>query len=258
MTATKPMPRHGTYSRANGQPRDGIKPCKCEPCKTKRRSYSKQRRVLAATGRSLTVKAGPVAAHLRMLLAAGDNVQNISRKTGYAYGQLTDIIDGRQKSLRRSRAEQILALRPGAPVTSDVDAVGSMRRVQALIAMKHPLWHIAEESGVSLSVLGVVLNGRQRRIERRTAEAIAAGYERLSARPGTSTRSAHRAEHMGWAPPAAWDGRDLDDADAFPDWTGACGTAEGFRRHVEQGIPACPPCKTAGMALQAKKARCAA
>lgn len=258
MTATKPRPAHGTYSRANGQPRDGIKPCKCKPCKTKRRSYSKTRRILADTGRSLTVPAGPVAAHLRMLLAGGDTAHSISRKTGYAYGQITDIITGRQERLRRSRAEQILALRPGTPITSDVDATGSMRRIQALITIKHPLRHIAEESGMSLSVLGVVLNNRQRRIERRTADAIAAGYKRLSATPGASTRSAHRAARMGWAPPAAWDGRDMDDPATFPDWTGACGTVEGFHRHTEHRIPACVPCENAEAELRAKKARCAA
>lgn len=257
MTTTELLPAHGTYSRANGQPRDGIKPCKCEPCKTKRRSYSKTRRILADTGRSLTVPADPVAAHLRMLLAGGNTVQSISRKTGYAYGQITDIITGRQKRLRRSRAEQILTLRPGAPNTSDVDATGSMRRIQALIAIKHPLLHIAEESGVSLSVLGVVVNGRQRRIERRTADTITAAYKRLSATPGTSTRSAHRAARMGWAPPAAWDGKNIDDPAAFPDWTGMCGTVEGFNRHIEAGIPPCPPCQAAEDRAQAKRGQVA-
>jgi hypothetical protein len=258
MTATTSLPRHGTYSRANGQPRDGRKPCKCGPCKAKRKSYSKTRRVLADTGRSLTVPAGPVAAHLRMLLAAGDNVQSIYRKTGYDYGQLANIIAGRQKRLRRSRAEQILALRPGEPITADVDAVGSMRRIQSLMAAKHSLRYIAAETGVSVTVLGAVVNGRQRRIERRTADSIAAEYERLSATPGTSIRSAHRAQRMGWAPPICWDGRNLDDPAAFPDWTGRCGTIEGFRRHIEQDIPACVPCEAAEAAQRNRKARCAA
>lgn len=246
MTApTKPLPPHGTYARANGRPRDGIKPCPCEPCRAEDRACRKQRRYLAETGRSCNVDAAPAVAHLRMLLDAGDSLLNISRTLDYAYRPLKRLIAGQQPSLRRARAEQILALQPGVPLTGVIDAVGSMRRIQALVAARHSLRTIVAESKVSLAVLSPVINGQQKGIERKTAARIAMAYQRLGDTFGTSARSANRAAREGWALPACWDGIDIDDPAAFPDVTGHCGTLKGHRIHESRGIPFCGPCREA-------------
>lgn len=58
-----------------------------------------------------------------------------------------------------------------------------------------------------------------------------------------------RARRQRWAPTWAWDGDTLDDPDASPEWTGACGTAEGYRIHIRETIfegnplPLCDRCR---------------
>src|SRR5690606_40281199 len=39
--------------------------------------------------------------------------------------------------------------------------------------------------------------------------------------------------------------RSIDDPDAFPEWTGACGTVHGRQVHMREKIPMCDPCRKA-------------
>jgi hypothetical protein len=63
----------------------------------------------------------------------------------------------------------------------------------------------------------------------------------------------HAAAH-GWAPVGAWDDDTIDDPAAFPDWTGRCGTPEGYSDHYRLDIPYCLPCREA-RAAQRREAR---
>lgn len=214
MTTAKPLPPHGTYGRANGRPRAGIKPCPCGPCYDEAKKYRKRRRHLTATGRSLTVDAAPVAAHLRMLLDTGEDLLSISRRIDYTYGPLKKVADGVQKKLQRVHADQILALRPVGPAGLYVSPVGSMRRIRALYAIGHSQRDVVEEAGVSKAVLSALTGGHRTCIARQTAEAITAAYRRLCMVPGTSPRTAAFATRKEWAPPLAW--TDIDDPDEVP------------------------------------------
>src|SRR5690606_31398529 len=42
-----------------------------------------------------------------------------------------------------------------------------------------------------------------------------------------------------------WDPDTIDDPDAYPEWTGACGTHRGRLIHKREGTPVCGPCKAA-------------
>lgn len=46
----------------------------------------------------------------------------------------------------------------------------------------------------------------------------------------------------GWATIGAWDLETIHREDAYPEWTGACGTLEGYRIHLREEIPLCTPC----------------
>jgi len=255
VTTTKPLPAHGTPARANGRYRAGIKPCHCKPCCAAIRAYRKRRNVLIERGHTLTVDAAPIAAHLQKLLAAGDSLPSISRRIGYAYSPLWRVATGQQKKLRTAYAERILALQPGLATGAFTDATGSMRRLRALTAMKHSLETIATDSGLSTSVIGTIITGRRTRITQETADAVAATYRRLHMTPGSSARAGNRAAREGWAPPLAWTDN-IDDPDAFPDFTGRCGTPQGYQAHRGSGIPACRPCKDAeAVASAERKAR---
>lgn len=235
------LPAHGTYARANGRPRSGVRPCTCEPCSAKSKTYRKRRRYLTAIGHPLTVDAGPAAAHLRLLLDAGDDLLNITRRINYTYTPIKKVADGTQARLQRIHAEAILALKPRTPAGLYVDPIGGMRRVRALYAAGHSLQEIVEESGVSRPVLSALANGHRDRIARETADAIAAAYRRLCMTPGSSRATARRAAQKGWAPPLAW--TEIDNPAALPDFTGHCGTLKGHRLHETCKIPICGPCR---------------
>jgi len=87
----------------------------------------------------------------------------------------------------------------------------------------------------------------------RRARAMRALYDELwqadpadhGASPGGITRARRYAAERRWAPPQAWDDDTIDNPDAFPDWTGQCGTPQGVGAHRRAGIPACDPCRRA-------------
>lgn len=65
--------------------------------------------------------------------------------------------------------------------------------------------------------------------------------------PVNSVRMRMReAEARGWAKSVYWDVETIGDPDAFPDYTGMCGTAQGYRIHTKRlNEPACGPCLSA-------------
>lgn len=72
---------------------------------------------------------------------------------------------------------------------------------------------------------------------------------------GVVKRSITAARKQGWAPHWAWDDDTIDDPTASPEWTGACGTEEGYRIHVRETIngnplPPCEPCKAVAEVVQ--------
>ena len=49
----------------------------------------------------------------------------------------------------------------------------------------------------------------------------------------------------------AWDDDTIDDPAAFPDWTGKCGTPDGYDAHYKMKIlPSCQPCRDARAAYR--------
>lgn len=87
----------------------------------------------------------------------------------------------------------------------------------------------------------------------RRALAVRAMYDTLwradPAQHGASTGGIARARSYAaeriWPPPGAWDDDRIDDPEAQPDWTGQCGTLQGFWAHRYIKVPACQPCRDA-------------
>jgi transcriptional regulator with XRE-family HTH domain len=213
--AVKPLPPHGTYARANGRPKGGVPPCHCNLCTPVGLAYRKRRRVAAELGKPLNADVTEVLPHLRKLLAADDNVKQLAARLGFSHGSLKKILAGKTRSIRRDRVETILAARPAAAGGTVIEAIGTSRRVQALIAAGHALKVIAADSGLSCDTLAELISGRHMRVRRETAEAIDATYRRLSGTQGASARSRSRAAREGWPTPEQWDG-EIDRPDADP------------------------------------------
>lgn len=96
-----------------------------------------------------------------------------------------------------------------------VDGTGTRRRVQALIAIGWPAHRLGAEMGLA-DGKSVRQLGHGHKVTPPVAARVSRLYERLSMTPGPSAISRRRAQAAGWAPPLAWEHRDIDDPKARP------------------------------------------
>jgi len=90
--------------------------------------------------------------------------------------------------------------------TTNTDAIGPRRRVQALMAVGWPLASIAAELGRHRDGLDKLVRGTYALTHHSTADAIAAAYDRMWRGPAApSSRAVNRARSQGWAVPMQWD-----------------------------------------------------
>lgn len=117
--------------------------------------------------------------------------------------------------IRRLTEQKVLAIPVPAPLVSGapVDATGTRRRIQALVAMGWPQSVLAKELGTTQT--GVSAWVRRDKVTSETAIAVAELFRRWGMTPGPSQLSRDRARANGWVTGAAWD--DIDDPDEKPD-----------------------------------------
>jgi hypothetical protein len=211
--------------------------CRCWPCTRASGAARARRRRLKGYGRDPLVDAGPAAAHVRELRAAGLSMARISELSGVAGSVLWYILHGKlgrdgvrrpTTRLRRVTAERILAVPAGAGQVADddwVDATGTRRRLQALAFLGWPQVRLAEQIGISADQVRL-LQLHTARTQKATAERAIAAYDQLwnTQPPQVSPRQRRWAEHTRaqarkhrWAPPMAWDDDTIDDQAAQPD-----------------------------------------
>lgn len=218
-TATKPLPPHGSYARANGSP-NYRPPCKCDPCLAVRRRSDKQWKVDRALGRSLWTDATQAREHLTMLRATR-TWASIAAAAQMTPSNLFLIVNGQRTTIHRKTHARILAVQPLSKPNSSmqIDALGTRRRLQALTAIGHSIRTIAQASAVARDRVHHIAMGLQPTVRRDVAERIAATYERLAFRPPArdkfTTRTRNLAAARGWHGPLAWD--DIDDPAAQPE-----------------------------------------
>ena len=246
-TATKPLAAHGTTARAKGRPTGGVPGCPCRPCRKAENAYDKRRRFLNATGRELTLPVEPVAQHLDSLFAAGAGWIQLAAACRMSTSNVSKIRRRQQVTVSRSVAQRILAVKPGMalPPRRLVPAIGSVRRVHALMALGHPMKNITAAAGLDHTLVSDLINDRVATVTASTAAGIRTAYSALSAQSGVNVRALLRAERNQWAPPAAWDEGALDNPDAHPDWTGHCGTDRGWWTHRRGDQTPCSRCQEA-------------
>lgn len=216
------LPPHGTAARGVGRPGQGIPGCKCQPCRDAKCKADTLRVIANASGRPVRVPTTPVAEHLRSLLDAGMGWTRIARAAHSSTCTIARVLNG-QELIRRTAAERILAVKYRPAPGRSVDATGTRRRIQALIATGHTITGIAEESDVNYSVIVDILNGCAN-VRGITADRIASAYDWLAHQPPTTNRSSaaavsrKRAEREGWRDPIWWeDMGEIDDPAFDPD-----------------------------------------
>jgi hypothetical protein len=98
------------------------------------------------------------------------------------------------------------------PTGAPVDATGTRRRIQGLVAMGWRQAQIAEQIGTTQT--GVSALTRQRFVTSETAILVRDLFKRWAMTPGPSQLSRDRARAAGWMVPLAWD--DIDDPAETP------------------------------------------
>jgi hypothetical protein len=178
------------------------------------------------------VDAGPIREHIAALRAAGIGVERIAELGGLSVNHVRQLAEhGRDglpttQRVRPSTAARVLGIdiddANRAP-HSRVDATGTRRRLQALMATGWTVELLAAELGRRSNTLHRSMASAS--VTARTAHEVAGVYERLcNATPPLATSDqraaadaarAHAAT-QGWLPPLAWDDIDTDTTASAP------------------------------------------
>lgn len=252
------MPRtprtHGTYAMYVRGPSilpdprhvprpDGRAGCRCDPCKVEARRRNRTDSYLRDTGRSKYVDAARARAHVQRLLDAGMTRFQIAELTHGAVDRTSvrALMVGQGgrppgRRIRRATEAALLAVPvcpagQAAPDRGTVPSVGTVRRLQALLAAGHQQVDLAEHVGVSSSNLSTLLT--RDRVLAVTARRVATVYERLEQRPG-SPKVAARYKARGYLEPGWWDPDTIDDPDHRPRVDVPGGAADKADRRQER------------------------
>lgn len=246
--AARTLPEHG-------ERRCYLRGCRRPECLQAHYRYMSRYRLDRERGGTRRTPSGPAARHILALCEAGWTIGQIAVAAGCAERTVSNLREQRYKTIKKDLADRILKSRPTlatVPGTTKISAVGTVRRVQALMAIGHSLLSIADAMGMARTALSNTLCGRRPAVEVGTARSAQRIYKEWAERPGSSVRSINRATERGWAPPAAWDDESIDDPTAAPDWTGHCGTDRGWWMHTSQKLPMCERCRDAHEAWKAE------
>lgn len=205
--------------------------CRCRACTTANTAASRAAKRAKALGRwAPYLDAGPVRHHIQSLREAGIGYARIATLAGTSSSHVRELAGTAGRSghrppirrVRRDTAERILTIAPTAAnhaTRSQVDATGTRRRLQALVALGWTFGQLATELERTVSNLKRTL--RTHWVTADTAVRVAAVYERLwdsrpdqsspSSRAAANAARAHAREH-GWPPPLAWNDIDTDPA----------------------------------------------
>lgn len=242
-----------------------VERCRCKPCKKANRCEENHRTRQKTYGRwQPYVDAEPVRQHVRSLGAYGIGWKRVANLAGVPISVVGKLLYGcptrgmgPSKGLRAENAEKLLAVRAvpenlGSAVA--VEGAGIRRRLQALIAGGWPQAQLASRLSMGPGNFGTLLHAEGVEVVAATARAVTDLYEQMwraaPADHGVTLQAASRARNQaranGWAPVGAWDDDTIDDPSAHPDWTGLCGTPQGYQAHQRNGLmPACQPCRDA-------------
>ncbi|MFJ4735259.1 hypothetical protein ACIP6V_23800 [Streptomyces sp. NPDC088770] len=257
-------------TRPHGYARYRLDGCRCYVCGWAVAQYNDAREHAMRRGTwQPWTDAEPVRVHLRNLQSCGMGLRTVAAASNVDRKRLQAILSGRpergtgpQEKVRPELAAAVLAVEPTlenlAPNTL-ISPLGTRRRAHALVAVGWPQHYLAARLGMTDSNYGAML--RRDHVLVRRALAVRAFYDELwnvdptehGATAAGIARARQRAATNGWAPVGAWDDDTIDDPEAFPDWTGKCGTPEGFWSHRYIKVPACQPCRDAFNADQRER-----
>lgn len=225
-----PRPReHGTRAKYVAER------CRCAECRaantTEQRRRERRKLYARWNGGAVEdlVDAEPARRHVKALMAAGIGRRRIAEVSGVSGGSLTKLLYGGPagrppaRRIRPATARKLLAVRANPADGARVDATGTRRRLQALVACGWTKTHLAAELGQTPSNFNVTLHAHQ--VYASTMRAVRALYDRLWDQPPPETtrwerqaasRARNYARTRGWPRPMAWDDELIDDPQHQP------------------------------------------
>lgn len=241
---------HGTRKRYVDGPdehdEDG-KGCRCTRCKQANSAFkAKWARSEAErkwSGEPAMVDADPVRQHVHALMAAGAGLVAIIDRAGVGEATMTALLYGHggyPPTVRMfpATARKILAVRADQAQRPRVkiDATGTHRRIQALVALGWPISEQGRRIGRQVRNMSQLL--RAERVTVATADRVRGLYSELSMTPAPDSLVARRArcwaEANGWLPPLAWDDELIDLPDAVADRGEATPKEEALFQNAEE------------------------
>ncbi|WTA33825.1 hypothetical protein OIA45_48960 (plasmid) [Streptomyces chartreusis] len=158
------------------------------------------------------------------------------------------------RRVRPETALKLLAVEPTLNNLGDrtaIDGTGTRRRLQALVYAGWTQSELARRIQMNRANFARTIVSSL--VEVATLKATRVVYDELwrvdpvawGVPVFRAAASRRIAVSNGWAPVGAWDDDTIDTPEAFPDWTGRCGTPQGYSAHSYYKVPACQPCRDA-------------
>lgn len=214
-----------------------LRGCRLPECEQAHHEYQVFRRRQIAYGRwDRFADAAPVRDHVTWLAGFGVTERMVASAAGVSPASMARLMHGKDggpptRRVRHHIADAILAVTPAAARAGKgcLDATGTQRRLQALVAIGWPQAVLARKLGKEPSNFRQLMH--QPYVWPVTRDQVSALYDELwneppaelPGRAGADVRAARAlATAKGWPPPLAWDDDLIDDPAASP--------ADGWRR----------------------------
>jgi transcriptional regulator with XRE-family HTH domain len=203
----------------HGERRCYLRGCRRAECVEANKRYCKLSDLRRHREGPSRIDATDVASHLRRLIEEEGWTQiDIATCTGIKVGTIGGLAAGRYKTCSPENAKTILAFEPEFDAEKPgywTSNIGSMRRLQALAVLGHPLYLVAEEAGISYATARHMCCQIRRVTSKDFAARIAAVYDKRRHQMGQSPVTRGMARAAGWWGPEAW--RDIDDPQCTPE-----------------------------------------
>lgn len=201
----------------HGERRCYLRGCRRDECVAANRRYCKANDIRRHRKGPVYVDAKPCQEHLQKYLDDGWSVASIATASDVPAGTLRSIAVGEHKRCRPETRDRILAFDPDFDADRPghwISAAGSTRRLRALALLGHPLYLIAEETGISYAAVRRIGRGEGVQTSKDFARRITEVFERRAQFEGPSPTTRGVARAAGWLGAEVW--RAIDDPACTP------------------------------------------
>lgn len=204
--------------------RSSVNPLRAKPSHAAGRQYELRHQDAGRRWESHYIDSRAVRTHISRLRLAGIGIKQIAKLCGMPPGTIQILADrrtGPTVKVLPATAAKILAI--AIPTTvritpiggQHVSAIGTTRRLRALVAAGYPPAMVSREIGLAPCNLYALFSHCDD-VPAPIAQAVADLFDRWEMTRGPSDRARALAHKLGWAPPLAWDIGTIDAADAHP------------------------------------------